>query len=158
MAQEENNAALVQDKSFDTVKGSDPLVHGIRNIAKDDWLSQFKSNFHTIVLNGLKAALRPSVSKKFSDHEQLNAAENQAVICAVCYHIFEYIGRQRPEKDLCRDVAAILKHKLPETYGRVETVESVSFGSLPVKKNKGEGGLCSLPTRISNQSYNDYIR
>ena len=47
---------------------------------------------------------------------------------------------------------------LPETFGYVETVESEEFGTLPVKRSKGEEGLTDLATGIGNNFYNDYVR
>jgi hypothetical protein len=55
-------------------------------------------------------------------------------------------------------VADLLKKALPLTFSCFETVESKEFGSLPMKKPKGEGGLGDLATRIGNNFYNDYIR
>ena len=57
-----------------------------------------------------------------------------------------------------RDVAEIIKKHIPDTYAVVETMESAEFGSLPVKKAKGEGGQSDLATRIGNNYYNDYLR
>ena len=57
-----------------------------------------------------------------------------------------------------RDVSNIMKEKMPATFATVETVKSAEFGSLPVKKLKGEGGLGDLATRLGNNYYNDYVR
>ena len=65
---------------------------------------------------------------------------------------------QNPFNVKPRDVAEIVKLMLPETFGYVETVESEMFGSLPVKRSKGEGGLTDLATRLGNNFYNDYVR
>lgn len=51
-----------------------------------------------------------------------------------------------------------MKEKMPATFATVETVKSAQFGSLPVKKPKGEGGLGDLATRLGNNYYNDYVR
>jgi hypothetical protein len=59
---------------------------------------------------------------------------------------------------ISRDVAELIKRCIPDTYAMVETMESDQFGSLPVKKAKGEGGLSDLATRIGNNYYNDYLR
>ena len=47
---------------------------------------------------------------------------------------------------------------MPATFATVETVISAEFGSLPVKKLKGEGGHGDLATRLGNNYYNDYVR
>jgi hypothetical protein len=55
-----------------------------------------------------------------------------------------------------RDVADIISRAIPETFATSETIESEEFGSLPVKKAKGEGGRSDLATRLGNNYYNDY--
>ena len=57
-----------------------------------------------------------------------------------------------------RDVADIISRAIPETFATSETIESEEFGSLPVKKAKGEGGRSDLATRLGNNYYNDYVR
>ena len=55
-------------------------------------------------------------------------------------------------------MAGILKTHIPDTFAVEERMESVQFGSLPLKKSKGEGGLSNLATRIGNNFYNDKVR
>lgn len=55
-------------------------------------------------------------------------------------------------------MADIIQRAIPETFASSETIESDEFGSLPVKKAKGEGGMSDLATRLGNNYYNDYLR
>jgi len=129
-----------------------------RTKSKQEWLHDFGSNFTRIVVVGMEASIRKTMANSILEKKPLKGKANQAVINSVNHHIYEYIGNQRPTKEFCRDVADIIKRCIPDTYAVVETMESDEFGSLPVKKAKGEGGQSDLATRIGNNYYNDYLR
>jgi len=138
--------------------GAAIVPDGPRTKSKQEWLHDFSSKFLEIVVGGMEASIRKSVANSIHEKKALKGKANQAVINSVNHAIFEFIGNQRPTKEFCRDVAEIIKKHIPDTYAVVETMESVEFGSLPVKKAKGEGGQSDLATRIGNNYYNDYLR
>ena len=70
--------------------------------AKGDWLSNLDRQFKEIVIGGLEAAVRDKVLKSIASGAQLGFKENQAIIHSVCYHMYGYIGSQRPDPSLCR--------------------------------------------------------
>ena len=74
----------------------------VRSSSKHEWLSDFFTNFHSIVIGGLEAGMRDIVQKSINEKTQLRGKENQAVINSINHHIFKYIGKQRPDKALCR--------------------------------------------------------
>ena len=59
--------------------------------------------------------------------------------------------------NLVRRLSQLLKEKIPDTYAVADTVQS-EFGEFPVRKEKGEGGACSLERRIAYSFYNKFIR
>ena len=74
----------------------------VRSSSKNEWLFDFSTNFHAIVLGGLEAGMRDKVQKSINEKTQLRGKENQAVINSCNHHIYKYIGKQRPDKALCR--------------------------------------------------------
>ena len=70
--------------------------------AKGDWLSNLDRQFQVIVIGGLEAAVRDKVCKSIASGAQLGFKENQAIIHSLCYHMYSYIGCQRPDPALCR--------------------------------------------------------
>ena len=74
----------------------------VRSSSKHEWLSDFSTNFHSIVIGGLEAGMHDKVQKSINEKTQLRGKENQAVINSINHHIFKYIGKQRPDKALCR--------------------------------------------------------
>ena len=119
-----------------------------------EWLSNLSRNFESIVLGGMSASLWDEVTKTLSNNGELKGKQNQAVINSVNHHLFQFIGRQRPESSLSRyvylpggnyflnsflrEIAEILRKKLPSTFGCIETVRSEQYGILPVKNRKGK--------------------
>ena len=67
-----------------------------------EWLSHFKDNFSSIVQSGMSAPTREKFLRNFDEGIPLKGQVNQAVIDSINHHIFSFIGRQRPSKDVCR--------------------------------------------------------
>ena len=70
--------------------------------SKQEWLSDFNSNFTGIVVGGMEASMRKTVADSIHEKKALKGKANQAVINSVNHHIYEYIGNQRPTKEFCR--------------------------------------------------------
>jgi hypothetical protein len=56
-----------------------------------------------------------------------------------------------------RRLVQLLRSKIPDTYGVVESVRS-EYGDMPVHKEKGEGGTSNLEKRIAVNFYNKFLR
>ena len=69
-----------------------------------EWLSNLSRNFESIVLGGMSASLWDEVTKTLLNNGELKGKQNQAVINSVNHHLFQFIGRQRPESSLSRYV------------------------------------------------------
>ena len=50
-----------------------------------------------------------------------------------------------------------MKRDIPDTFAVLETVET-GWGSMPVKKKRGEGGSSSLAKRIADCFQNKFLR
>ena len=70
--------------------------------SKQEWLSDFNSNFIGIVVGGMEASMRKTVADSIHEKRALKGKANQAVINSVNHHIYEFIGNQRPTKEFCR--------------------------------------------------------
>ena len=69
--------------------------------AKGDWLSNLDGQFKDIVIGGLEAAVRDKVLTSIGSGTRLGFRENQAIVHSACYHMYGYIGCQRPDPALC---------------------------------------------------------
>ena len=54
------------------------------------------------MLGGMSASLWDEVTKTLSNNGELKGKQNQAVINSVNHHLFQFIGRQKPESSLSR--------------------------------------------------------
>ena len=67
-------------------------------------------------------------------------------------------SNSNPLHTFFRDVAALMKKHIPDTYGCEDVLQTDEFGPLPMEKSKGEGGRSDLATNIGDNFYNQYVR
>ena len=120
-----------------------------------EFLQNVDENFDKVVIEGMEAGLRKSVKKKLMSKEVLNAKENMSVVHSLNQVLFDEFGPKRPDTKLCQSLGEILKEKFPQTF-RVEKAVKTSFGTLKIKKSKGEGGSSALAKRIGDNFYSKY--
>ena len=70
--------------------------------SKQEWLSNLNQHFVEIVVGGLEVSLRQKVAEKIEKKTKLNPKENMSLIHSINFHIFQFIGKQRPDNSLCR--------------------------------------------------------
>jgi hypothetical protein len=108
-------------------------------------------------VGGLEFGLGKAVEEKLQARKDLSPKENMAIIHSLNQVVFEEFGSERPDPKMCQKLSDILKDKFPQTY-RVKMTVQTSFGSLEMKKSKGEGGHSDLSKRIGDNFYNKFTK
>ena len=94
-----SSASVASSSSASEASASSPQAN---KMAKSQFLSIFDKEFNKIVIGGLEASLRDRVAENVKNHVRLPFKQNMAIIHSVNFHIFGYIGCQRPDPGLCR--------------------------------------------------------
>ena len=127
-------------------------------MSETEFLVKLSNSFSDVVIGGLDSSVRSSVADKFVSGLKLSSKENNSVINSLNQAVSEQIGcEKRPNAKLCDKLAEILKCKFPSTYRVLNTVQT-AFGTLELKRSRGEGGNSELSKRIGNCFYNQFVR
>ena len=70
--------------------------------SKQEWLGILNKDFLAIVVGGLEVSLRSKVAEKINRNVKLTPKENISLVHSINHHIFQFIGKQRPDSSLCR--------------------------------------------------------
>ena len=122
-----------------------------------EFLTHVDSDFVSAVIGGLEAGLRRTCEVKLVNKNELLPKENIGIIHALNQTVYNEFGPDRPDPKFCHKLAEILKSKYPQTF-RVKKTVQTSFGSLEMKRNKGEGGHRDLVHRIGDNFYNKFTK
>ena len=75
---------------------------GSQGSSKQQWLSALDANFVNKIVGGLEVSLRGAVEQNIRERKKLAPKQNKAVKSSVNHQIFQFIGNQRPDANLCR--------------------------------------------------------
>ena len=100
----ESSVSSQEDSSaINKIKSSSVVKHpGSLQKSRKDFLVNLEANFVDTVVLGLEASLRVGVKTKVDQNIKLSPKENKSVIASVNHLIYEYVGAQRPDMDICR--------------------------------------------------------
>ena len=79
-------------------------ISGLKFKSKQAWLSNLRSHFVEIAVDGLEISLRDKVSEKIKQKKKLTPKENMSLIHSINHHIFKWTGPQTPDSSLTRYV------------------------------------------------------
>ena len=68
----------------------------------EEWLPNLNKHFIDKVVEGLEASLRDDVMNRIQGGEKLTPKQKKSVISSLNHEIFQFIGSQRLDKNLCR--------------------------------------------------------
>ena len=151
------NALFDTFEEEEQVQEKQAIMVGKRFRSLGEFLADVDENFVDIVIGGLEFGLRKAVEEKLQARKDLSPKENMAIIHSLNQVVFEEFGSERPDPKMCQKLSDILKDKFPQTY-RVKMTVQTSFGSLEMKKSKGEGGHSDLSKRIGDNFYNKFTK
>ena len=113
-----------------------------------------------IVIGGTEATVRADIFSVIQNKLELTKSQNRAVIRSLNHQLHLFLGKAKPDMDLCRCLAVILGVKIPETFE-----DQNSFhGLLPKQRIKWKGlrnktgGKDSLSERINHNYRDTYIK
>ena len=91
-----------------------PTIHllpskGSVHESKKSFIAKLNANFVDTIILGLESSLRSDVRLKLEKNSKLTPKQNKSVIAAVNHLIFEYVGYQRPDMELCRYILCRIK-------------------------------------------------
>ena len=103
-----------QDKVVSGSSNAVPTVHLLPNKgsvheSKKSFIAKLNANFVETVILGLESSLRSDVRLRLEKNSKLTPKQNKSVIAAVNHLIFEYVGYQRPDMELCRYILCMTK-------------------------------------------------
>ena len=149
-------AALVETFDEEEIEIAEKSAQKGKNFRSlGEFLSSVDDNFVEIVIGGMEAGLRKSMKEKLINKDELNVKENMGVVHSINQVVFDEYGPRRPDKQICQSLSEVLKDKYPQTF-RVEKAVKTSFGTLKIKKGKGEGGNSALAKRLGDNFYSKF--
>ena len=78
------------------------LSKGSLQMSRKSFIDKLDENFVESVVQGLESSLRSEVRSKIEEKIKLSPKQNKSVIASVNHLIFEYVGAQRPDINMCR--------------------------------------------------------
>lgn len=78
------------------------LSKGSLQMSRKSFIDKLDENFVESVVQGLESSLRSEVRSKIEQKIKLSPKQNKSVIASVNHLIFEYVGAQRPDINMCR--------------------------------------------------------
>ena len=80
-----------------------PVIQEVGKFSsKQEWLSDLNRDFVGIVVGGLEVGLRAQVEDNIQKKVKMAPRQNMALIHSINHHIYQFIGKQRPDSSLCR--------------------------------------------------------
>ena len=95
----ENDDVTCSSKEIPSSSGTS---RGSLSKTRQEWLSNMDKSFVKIIVGDLQASMREQVKKNIQDRKKLTPNQNKAVIASVNHQIHLFIGKQRPDAELCR--------------------------------------------------------
>ena len=122
-----------------------------------EFLTMLNLEFESIVIGGVESGYRNNIVEKMKKGEELIPTENMKVVHALNQVYHDEYGSTKPDSRMCQSLGELLKSKFPQTF-KVQKVVKTSFGTLKVKRSKGEGGVSDLAKRIGDAFYDRFSR
>jgi DNA-binding XRE family transcriptional regulator len=150
--EEGQDIGLIMENSLEDYFTGDKIVaiekerkhEAIKSI--NDWLKHIEDKLIPIILENKDAATRVALVEVLKNNAEMTVKQSLAIIQGLNHHIFQFIGRVRPDVTLCRCLARILRQKLPQIFG----IENSVFASQSKKAD--------LAKNISDNFFNKHLR